>query len=139
MGWWNIGNGDGAVMGDEAAEVAAEVLSQLAQRDPRPTLDELLDALEAALRESTELVSEALGPRHLSMATRRTPGSPSAPIVEVLRTGLIEFEDTYRVNFKRLPMLSEVLHAISFVLSSSPREYLRDAPADKLGYAEIVE
>lgn len=134
MGWWNLPGSKDEVMGDEPADAAVAALEPIGARDPRPTLDELLDALEAVLRTlDPSVMTGHLGDAHLIADTPRTPGVAAGELVEALRPGVLQIAGTYRRSLQRPPSLRELLAAISFELGAAPRDYLRDFPAETMG------
>ncbi|KYF87852.1 hypothetical protein [Sorangium sp. So ce394] len=133
MGWWHLPGSEDELIGDPSADAAADLLAPLETCDPRPTLDELLDALEAALRLDPPIVSDALGDRAIVATERpRTRGAARTELVELLRPGAEGIAETYRSRFQRLPSLREMLASILFVLRSEPNAFLRDHAGDKL-------
>lgn len=126
MGWWNLTGSKNEVMGDEAADAAAAMFGPVGARTSKPTIDELLDALEAAVRlAGPEVVSGELGDRHIEVpGFKRAPGRPPEDLVALLGAGLEMVASAYRDRFSRSPTLREVLAAITFELAISPSDYV---------------
>lgn len=151
MGWWEIDGDD--VIGDQPADIVGLKLLDLAgelQRRglPKPRLGDLLRALERVLRgRENELLDrgEDRPVGRLRMRGVTTRADDSAPATDAA-AGLIEatveeilvgFGNVYGDIIGRRPRLSEVLASFTFVLRSSPEDYLRDLREDEVG--EIVE
>lgn len=126
MSWWNLTGSNHELMGDEAADAAAAMFRPVGERMPKPTMDELLDALEAVVRlAGPEVVTGDLGDRHIEVpGVRRAPGRPPEDLVAVLGPGLEMIAEAYRDRFSRSPTLREVLAAITFELAISPSDYV---------------
>ncbi len=134
MGWWQLPRSTTEMMGDEPADAAAGMLEPIPRRTPLPTLDELLDAIEAGLA-IDGVTSESLDARHVEARPfTRTVGAPGPQLVELLRPGLLSIAETYRERFERLPTVREVLAAISFVLCPQPTTYVREPDVAELEY-----
>ncbi|NVB83964.1 MAG: hypothetical protein HOV81_36650 [Kofleriaceae bacterium] len=134
MGWWNLPGSEDEVMGDEPADAAVSMLRPVAERRPKPTANELLDALEAALRiAGPGVVNGELEEQHItSLEVMRVPGRAPDDVVAILGPGLAGIAGTYRDRFSRPPSLREMLAAITFELRSNPREYLSDFADDTM-------
>jgi hypothetical protein len=135
VSWWPIGDADDQITGDMPADAAADLLAPMRDRDPRPSLDELLDALEAALAGVTPRpYTGELGPRYLA-ATKlpRVRGEAKPELVEILAKGLAWIAEPYQTDFARLPTIEEVVYTVAFALT--PR-HVRDE-VDNLGWIEL--
>jgi hypothetical protein len=133
MGWWKLPGSSDEVMGDEAADAAVELLAPLTERTPLPLLDELLDALEAALElEPSALTARPAAIRITVGAMPRQRSAPARELVDSLLPGLRGLGETYQENFKRPPTVRECLEAISFVLCSQPQHYVRELEVTEL-------
>lgn len=128
------------VIGDAPADAAASMLARVGQRSPKPTVNELLDALEAELRiAGPYVVMGKLGTQHVtSRDIVRTPAKPPADLVSLLGPGLVGIAETYRSRFDRPPSLREMLAALTFELRANPRDYVSDYESESLSKLVLV-
>ena len=155
MGWWETGKGDD-ITGDGPADTITQVLTETTQRREgqqrsRPSVEELLSAfVEALRREPTEILEDgsAPPPRFITAVVEPAGGSvvggitasQDAALVETLREALeeiaVEYEDS---DLERKPRLSELLAALSFVLSYEPERYLLLAEGSKVSMIQAAD
>lgn len=126
MGWWKLSGDSDLVMGDQAADVMAAVLEELASL-ARPSLDQFLDALEAALRN----LPCGLGSRGIcDPDVPRHRATPDAELAAHLEAGMQRVSDSYVKYVGRPAKTAELLEVASFVLGPAPGKYLEGAPSE---------
>ena len=90
MGWWKLGGSEGFVMGDQAADVMGVALQELAGFEVRPSMDELLDAFEEAVRKMpSDMLADSLGARSVRVVDwpERRHAPPAPALTEHLCAG----------------------------------------------------
>ncbi|MEO8550053.1 MAG: hypothetical protein ABI678_08765 [Kofleriaceae bacterium] len=138
MSWWSLPDTTAEWTGDTPADDASILLAPLQRMSPKPTVDEVLDALEVILRDSTLVVDQPLGERTLHIRERPRRSMPARDsLVKTLRVGIPQLVASYRDELKRAPTLRELVYSISLVFVADPCEYTSDA-AD-LVWIEITD
>src|SRR5678815_1687626 len=132
MSWWTTRDRPDDLTGDMPADAAADLLAPMRALDPKPSLDELLDALEAALvAASPRPYTGELGDRHLAASkVPRNPGPAKPELVALLAARIGEIAEPYRIDYQRLPRLEEYVYTIAFAMGP---EYIRD-PVESIGW-----
>lgn len=133
MGWWRVPGGPDFLSGDQPADVMCIAVDQIAAHSPRPSMDELLDALETALRGVPDgAISDPLSDRRIEVANwpARHRGTPDLERTQILARAIAEISSIYRDSIGRPPFVVEILDALAFVLRPSLGEFVRDAPGD---------
>jgi hypothetical protein len=135
MWWWPTDDAEGEITGDMPADAAADLLAPMKAREPKPSLDELLDALEAALAAAAPRpYTGELGTRHLgSTKLPRTPGPANPELVELLAKGIAWIAEPYQTDFQRLPTIAEYVYTVAFALRP---DHVRDR-VDNLGWIRL--
>lgn len=128
MSWWDAP--DGEILGDRPADYLGEALDAIVQareeqNKPKPGLQDVLEALAAALlargERFDELVAEQTeGP----LLVVRPPAAPDPTLVDPLREAFAKVDQAYEDRWERKPTLAEQLAVFDFVLTP---EYLSDA------------
>ncbi|MEO8550054.1 MAG: hypothetical protein ABI678_08770 [Kofleriaceae bacterium] len=118
-------------MSDSAADAVSLALAGLKTLAPKPTLDQVLDALEIVLGDRAWVSGDALGIRTLQIEDRpRERGSVPTALVELLRDSMPKVVASYRKKCERAPTLRELMYSIGFVLLASPEIYTSDATGE---------
>ncbi len=125
------------MLGDEPADLVTGALRRAAEERralgrPAPTLQELLDATEAALASRRgELIADA--PHGLRVTARAggrevaADGRRAEPALAAILVGTLEaVAAAYRARWRRLPRLRELLDSIAFVIGGIAGEVLAD-------------
>ncbi|MEO8550052.1 MAG: hypothetical protein ABI678_08760 [Kofleriaceae bacterium] len=138
MSWWNLRGTNNEWMGDSSADAASDALVPLSALVPKPTLDQVLDALEVVFADGALVSGEALGAKGLTIRDRpRVRTTPQRVVVEMLGSRMPTIVASYRKHFHRAPTLRELVYSISFVLVSDVAEYTADQDSEP-GYIEVT-
>ncbi len=150
MGWWKTGI-DNDIIGDQPVDELFFTLEAIALRceelqQPKPTLQQVLDAIASVLRmKLAELVSDGDGISIKRLVARLEPPSTIVSgegstadtyLVTAFSEGLENVSMCYESVLKRQPKLRELLACISFKLSGYLDEYL--SIEDDISVREIV-
>jgi aminopeptidase N len=139
MGWWKTGKDDD-IIGDAPADTIAEVFAAIAssfeeEGKPKPTLQQVLDAIILVLREkgadifeSTEEISNQtlvaeLEPTSAKVWSRGN-NITDENLVKAFEEAFEEIVNQYQDSVNRKPRLPEILASIKFILGYNPDEYL---------------
>lgn len=131
MSWWDIGEGD-LVSGDRPADIAARFLSDTAQfrkqrGEPKPDLQEFLNALQAVLTRGLSFKEEALTvvAEDESLGTLRSQVGPAGEdLIASLDKAHREMTEVYIDGWQRKPDPREVMAAFEFILRYRPDRFL---------------
>jgi hypothetical protein len=138
MGWWSTGHGHD-IIGDDVADALTERLRFLEDMtDQKPSFQELLDrTADLVITDGDAFLSDAASVAGRPIEAVFEPPAPTLvsrqePPVDDLMFGLVgvfvKVAELYEATeHARKPRLSEVLSALTFVLSVRPEELLRDA------------
>ena len=157
MGWWKINNGED-IIGDRPVDAITIKLTEIATKQvergkTKPRLSQLTSSIETVIRdheaEYLQLDSEEglIGKISLKNYIGQTPNEeerkPNSEIIDEIRAMLNQIVQLYEENINRKPKMTEILACITFVLSSEPEKYLRDADnlADyqALNFQDIIQ
>ncbi|ACK72524.1 hypothetical protein PCC7424_4153 [Gloeothece citriformis PCC 7424] len=139
MGWWQTGQNDD-IIGDSPADTLAETFQMIVsnyqqQHKPKPTLEEVLDAIASILREqAVNLVEdgENLSFKRLlveleSNSVQISGGekdSPDEQLIQALSNAFLTIAEQYEDAVNRKPRVTELLACVRFILGYQPEEYL---------------
>jgi hypothetical protein len=133
MSWWRTKHEDDLV-GDEVADRVTEALdSMLTARQeqgfPKPTLQDLVDAIAAALGRArpgsaASAVATLAGGEQVLGHSDATMGAQD--LVTALAEAFADSAPFYRAYLDRDPKPSELAACVAFVLAGEPEAYLSD-------------
>ena len=144
MSWWDVGGNGDDVIGDQPADIMGVALARFAamreaQGQPKPTLQEVVDAV-AALAEQTWGSPPAAAPYRIVVV--REPGpdvrsdvaaqTSDDPLMATLRHAFEEIGAAYQLRWERAPRLREILETLFMVLVAYPEAYLSDAEGQRI-------
>jgi len=121
MSWWNLPGSESEWTGDTPADLAAMALAPLAEVTPKPTADQLLDAIELVLR--ADLADRGLEWR----ARPRQRSTAREELVTLFGDAATKIGEAYLDEFKREPTSNELLYTLGFELRGDPTVYTSDA------------
>lgn len=136
MGWWGTGANDD-VIGDGPADLITTALDNLAlaavsRSKAKPTVEEILDGIAAAIRARPEYLFGEVGYTPFKrLVASLEPGSVEIvggeyaradagvqrALLEAFTEIVLEYENS---ELERKPRLSELLSTLAFVLSAEP-------------------
>ena len=104
-------------------------MQDLAGFEVRPSMDELLDAFEEAVRQIPSDIADTLGARSVRVVDwpERRHAAPDPALTEHLRAGLQAVSRTYQKHVGRSPHIPELLEVMAFELADDASPYVRDA------------
>jgi len=117
MGWWKNGND---LLGDGPADLFMDGLREFVTGHDKPTWQEFLDALDAALGTSRRLHA-VLGS---GVELRSNPARANALLRDRLAAIIAQVTGHYRERRERDATASEIVGTARFSLSGSPEKYL---------------
>lgn len=139
MGWWKTGQGDD-IIGDAPADTISEIFAAIAssfeeEGKPKPTLQQVLDAIILVLREkgsdifeSTEEISNQTLVAELEPTSAkvwiRGNNIADEKLIKAFEKAFEEIVDQYQDSVNRKPRLAEIFASIKFILGYNPDEYL---------------
>jgi hypothetical protein len=137
MGWWELPGSKDDLTGDRPSDLFYRALRQIGtaragQGRPRPTPQQLTDALARALAEDAGghvADAGAFAGRTLTLgALRADPAAGDPAMVAGLLEGLRQVADAYEERWERKPRMAEVLWTLSALLGPSDAPVV-DPPA----------
>jgi hypothetical protein len=125
MSWWDAGSktadGTDEVLGDDSADAVGTTLAQLGN----PPLQEMMDALAAALRTKPEFVFQELNAQLAGRPAVKADATAARPAMTgILRRGIDSLFAVYQDGYERNPTLNEILQNFVFVLGFKPERFL---------------
>jgi hypothetical protein len=119
MSWWT--EVSGAVVGDAPADAVRSALAELAQRraaeDDRPSVAEVLTALELASRAVLGLAERPVLVAHLDDVRVTAAEDAPAPLLVAMETAVAHARQSYRSSWDRDPTLGEICAVVTYVLA----------------------
>lgn len=145
MGWFPTNENDDMI-GDLPADIIQMRLTEYCGQWSKPTLDELLAALEQVLRneESRYLDPDTafvwpIGHLTCRNMRKRVPTIAATELINCLRGMMDGINQVYEDGLDRKPRLTEILAALVFTLQGNTCQLLANAERLKLRPGDLIE
>jgi hypothetical protein len=144
MGWFKTGNGDD-VIGDMAADIIGNVLGDYVAGASKPSLSQILNALEATLKgHEARFLNQATAAGSIGRLVRRgsqpsAESSAPAALIDAVGEMMDRLTRVYEDACERKPRLTEVLASLIFAFQGEGADLLADPGDPGLHPGDLIE
>jgi hypothetical protein len=144
MGWFRTGNGDD-VIGDMAADIIGTVLTDYVAGGSKPSLSQVLNALEVTLRgHEARFLDQTTAAGSIGRLVRRgseplAEASAPAALIDAAGDMMDRLTRVYEDTCERKPRLTEVLASLIFAFQGEGASVLADPGDPGLHPGDLIE